>query len=128
MIKQYIYSRSLPHGKTTTTSDPPSNERSISRASLPQLEVIIDAIVMALQLKLVKPGRINHSLSLALSYLLFKKLSEVADYINTLITTCRKPLSCPLTFLFHRPDAYLVLRGQSDDPLAEQVVLVTLGV
>ena len=48
----------------------PSNERPISRAALPQLEVIIDAIVMALQLKLVKPGKLNHSLilSLGISY------------------------------------------------------------
>ena len=30
--------------------------------------------------------------------------------------------------MFRLPYAYLVLRWQSDDPLAEQVVLVTLGV
>ena len=30
--------------------------------------------------------------------------------------------------MFHLPYAYLVLRGQSDDPLTEQVVLITLGV
>ena len=42
----------------------PSNERSISGTSLPQLKVIKDAIIVALQLKLVKPGKLNHSLSL----------------------------------------------------------------
>ena len=30
--------------------------------------------------------------------------------------------------MFLLPYAYLVLRGQSDDPLTEQVVLITLGV
>ena len=42
----------------------PSNERSISGTSLPQLQVIKDAIVVGLQLKLVKPGKLNHPLSL----------------------------------------------------------------
>ena len=34
----------------------PSNERSLTVSSLPQLEIIKDTIGVALQLKLVKPG------------------------------------------------------------------------
>ena len=69
----------------------PSNERSLRGSSLPQLEVIINAIHVALQLKLVKPGKLNHS-SLSLEKgLLFKKESETADLLVL-------PISGPFTF------------------------------